>query len=63
MTTMYQTPELHDAVRVDAVSAVRAAETWIVLSSNHPWVPQDNRNMVWKIVERCRLCCAKRRGC
>jgi 4-diphosphocytidyl-2-C-methyl-D-erythritol kinase len=50
LTTMYQTLALHDVV---TVSAVRAAETSIVLTSNHPWVPGDNRNTAWKMVERC----------
>ena len=52
LTTMYQTLALHDVV---TVSAVRAAETSIVLTSNHPWVPGDNRNTAWKMVERCLL--------
>ena len=50
LTTMYQTLALHDVV---TVSAVRSAETSIVLTSNHPWVPGDNRNTAWKMVERC----------
>jgi 4-diphosphocytidyl-2-C-methyl-D-erythritol kinase len=50
LTTMYQTLALHDVV---TVSAERAAETSLVLTSNHPWVPGDNRNTAWKMVERC----------
>jgi 4-diphosphocytidyl-2-C-methyl-D-erythritol kinase len=50
LTTMYQTLALHDVV---TVSAARAAETSIVLASNHPWVPGDHRNTAWKMVERC----------
>jgi len=50
LTTMYQTLALHDVV---TVAASRSAETSIVLTSNHPWVPPDNRNTAWKMVERC----------
>jgi 4-diphosphocytidyl-2-C-methyl-D-erythritol kinase len=50
LTTMYQTLALHDVV---TVSAVRAAETSLTLTSNHPWVPPDARNTAWRMVERC----------
>ncbi|MBB5057311.1 4-diphosphocytidyl-2-C-methyl-D-erythritol kinase [Granulicella aggregans] len=50
LTTMYQTLALRDVV---TVAATRSPETSIVLTSNHPWVPGDNRNTAWKMVERC----------
>lgn len=50
LTTLYQTLDLHDFV---TVSAWRAAETRLVLSANHPRVPLDGRNTVWKMAERC----------
>ena len=50
LTTMYQTLALHDVV---TISAVRAAETSLSLTSNHPWVPSDARNTAWRMVERC----------
>jgi len=50
LTTMYQTLALHDVV---TVSAARAAETSITVTSNHPWVPPDARNTAWRMVERC----------
>ncbi len=49
LTTLYQTLALHDVV---TVSARRAAETRIVLTTNHPYVPTDGRNTCWKMVER-----------
>ena len=49
LTTLYQTLALHDVV---TVSAQRAAETRIVLTTNHPYVPRDARNTCWKMVER-----------
>jgi 4-diphosphocytidyl-2-C-methyl-D-erythritol kinase len=50
LTTLYQTLDLHDLV---IVRARRAAETRITLIANHPFVPIDNRNTAWRIVERC----------
>jgi 4-diphosphocytidyl-2-C-methyl-D-erythritol kinase len=50
LTTLYQTLNLHDIV---TVSARRAAETRLVLLANHPRVPTDGRNTVWKMAERC----------
>ena len=50
LTTLYQTLNLHDIV---TVSARRAAETRLVLLANHPRVPLDGRNTVWKMAERC----------
>jgi 4-diphosphocytidyl-2-C-methyl-D-erythritol kinase len=49
LTTLYQTLELHDLV---TVSAARAAETSISLTSNDKRVPTDGRNTCWKMVER-----------
>jgi 4-diphosphocytidyl-2-C-methyl-D-erythritol kinase len=49
LTTLYQTLALHDVV---TVSARRAEETRIVLTTNHPYVPTDGRNTCWKMVER-----------
>ena len=49
LTTLYQTLALHDVV---TVTARRAAETRIVLTTNHPYVPTDGRNTCWKMVER-----------
>ena len=49
LSTLYQTVALHDRL---TVSARQAAETRIVLTSSHPRVPLDNRNTVWKMVER-----------
>jgi 4-diphosphocytidyl-2-C-methyl-D-erythritol kinase len=49
LTTLYQTLDLHDLV---TVTAKRAAETRIVLTTNHPFVPRDGRNTAWRMVER-----------
>jgi 4-diphosphocytidyl-2-C-methyl-D-erythritol kinase len=50
LTTLYQTLDLHDLV---TVSAKRAPETRISLTTNHPFVPRDARNTAWRMVERC----------
>ena len=50
LTTLYQTLDLHDLV---TVSAHRAASTRIALTTNHPYVPRDNKNTAWRMVERC----------
>jgi len=49
LTTLYQTLDLHDLV---TVSAARATETKISLTSNDKRVPTDGRNTCWKMVER-----------
>jgi 4-diphosphocytidyl-2-C-methyl-D-erythritol kinase len=49
LTTLYQTLELHDLV---TVSAARAAETKITLTTNDERVPTDGRNTCWKMVEQ-----------
>ena len=50
LTTLYQTLGLHDLV---TVSAKRAKETRIALTTNHPFVPRDGRNTAWRMVEGC----------
>src|SRR3954469_20349235 len=49
LTTLYQTLDLHDVVRV---TAKRAEETKISLTTNHPYVPRDGRNTARKMVEK-----------
>jgi 4-diphosphocytidyl-2-C-methyl-D-erythritol kinase len=49
LTTLYQTLDLHDLV---TLSAKRAMETRISLETNHPFVPRDERNTAWRMVER-----------
>jgi 4-diphosphocytidyl-2-C-methyl-D-erythritol kinase len=53
LTTLYQTLELHDLVTVSARRLDLGAETSITLTTNHPFVPRDNRNTAWRMVERC----------
>src|ERR1700761_5380073 len=50
LTTLYQTLDLHDLVNI---SAKRPTQTRIFLTTNHPFVPRDNRNTAWRMVERC----------
>jgi 4-diphosphocytidyl-2-C-methyl-D-erythritol kinase len=50
LSTLYQTLALHDIV---TVTATRAAETTLTLTSNHPAVPTDQRNTAWRMVARC----------
>ena len=52
LLTLYQTLAVHDFV---TVAARPAATTAITLTSNHPRVPLDARNTVWKMVERALL--------
>ena len=47
LTTVYQTLEVYDVV---TVTAQRAAETRLRLSSNDGRVPTDGRNTAWKMV-------------
>jgi 4-diphosphocytidyl-2-C-methyl-D-erythritol kinase len=47
LATVYQTLEMHDLV---TVTARRAAETAIRLTSNDSRVPTDGRNTAWKMV-------------
>ena len=53
LTTLYQTLDLHDLVTVSAKRLASGAETWISLTTNHPFVPRDARNTAWRMVERC----------
>ena len=48
LTTVYQTLELHDVVKV---TARRAGATALKLTSNDARVPNDQRNTAWKMVE------------
>jgi 4-diphosphocytidyl-2-C-methyl-D-erythritol kinase len=50
LVTLYQTLDVHDLV---TVTARRADRTSISLTTNHPRVPVDARNTVWKMVEKC----------
>jgi len=47
LTTVYQTLEMHDLV---TVTARKAPETVLRITSNDPRVPTDERNTVWKIL-------------
>jgi 4-diphosphocytidyl-2-C-methyl-D-erythritol kinase len=47
LVTVYQTLELHDLVTVTAKTALA---TTILLTSNDPHVPTDDRNTAWKMV-------------
>ena len=54
LTTLYQTLDLHDIVTVSARRAAQAtAQPRISLTTNHKFVPTDERNTAWKIVDRC----------
>jgi 4-diphosphocytidyl-2-C-methyl-D-erythritol kinase len=52
LATVYQTLEVHDVV---TVTARPASATCIVLTSNDPRVPTDNRNTAWKMVSLALL--------
>ena len=47
LATVYQTLEIHDLV---TVTAKKAPQTMLRISSNDPRVPADERNTVWKIL-------------
>src|SRR5712664_2528421 len=49
LMTLYQTLALHDVV---TVAARRAEAMRISITTNHPFVPTNERNTVWKIVEK-----------
>ena len=53
LTTLYQTLALHDLITVSARRTGTGAATHITLTTNHPFVPRDARNTVWRMVERC----------
>jgi 4-diphosphocytidyl-2-C-methyl-D-erythritol kinase len=48
LTTLYQTLDLHDLVKV---TASEAKQTRITLTTNDARVPTDGKNTVWKMVE------------
>ena len=48
LATVYQTLEMHDFV---TVTAQRAPQTTIRITSNDPRVPADSRNTAWKMVD------------
>ncbi|HMF65817.1 MAG TPA: hypothetical protein VK608_17145, partial [Edaphobacter sp.] len=50
LTTLYQTLDLHDLV---TVTGRRTEGTRISLTTNHPYVPTNERNTAWRMVERC----------
>src|SRR5947209_7621677 len=52
LVTLYQTLALHDVVTVEANRRTGTGESQIVLTTNHPGVPTDERNTAWKMVER-----------
>ena len=52
LTTLYQTLDLHDLVKVTARRLASGADTQITLTTNHPFVPRDGRNTAWRMVER-----------
>ena len=56
LCTLYQTLAAHDLVRVEL-----RPEPGIEITSNHPRVPLDARNTVWKMLERA-LTAKDRRG-
>jgi 4-diphosphocytidyl-2-C-methyl-D-erythritol kinase len=52
LVTLYQTLELDDQHDLVTVSVHAAPSTQIVLTSNHPRVPTDQRNTSWRMVEQ-----------
>src|ERR1700712_5403144 len=50
LLTLYQTLALCDFF---TVTARRAVDTKISITTNHPFVPRDGRNTAWKMVEKC----------
>jgi 4-diphosphocytidyl-2-C-methyl-D-erythritol kinase len=52
LTTLYQTLEAHDLVTVAAERIGQGAEDRITITSNDRRVPVDERNTVWKMLER-----------
>ncbi len=53
LTTLYQTLDLHDLVTVTARRFPPGKATQITITTTHPFVPRDQRNTAWRIVERC----------
>jgi 4-diphosphocytidyl-2-C-methyl-D-erythritol kinase len=52
LATIYQTLAIHDFVEVTAKRAAPGEAGGIVLTSNEEYVPCDDRNTCWKIVEQ-----------
>lgn len=52
LTTIYQTLAIHDFVDVSAKPLARDTASEITITSNEKYVPCDDRNTCWKIVER-----------
>jgi len=52
LTTIYQTLAIHDFVEVSAVARPDGTPNEIFLSCTEKFVPCDDRNTCWKIVER-----------
>jgi 4-diphosphocytidyl-2-C-methyl-D-erythritol kinase len=52
LSTLYQTLALHDILTISARRLPTGEPSRISLTTNHPQVPTDSRNTVWKIVER-----------
>ncbi|MGB6932737.1 MAG: 4-(cytidine 5'-diphospho)-2-C-methyl-D-erythritol kinase, partial [Acidobacteriaceae bacterium] len=52
LTTIYQTLAIHDFVDVAAVALPSGTPNEIFLSCTEKFVPCDDRNTCWKIVER-----------
>jgi 4-diphosphocytidyl-2-C-methyl-D-erythritol kinase len=52
LTTVYQTLAIHDFVEVTAVALPSGTASEITLSCTEKFVPCDDRNTCWKIVER-----------
>jgi 4-diphosphocytidyl-2-C-methyl-D-erythritol kinase len=52
LVTLYQTLALHDVVTVKAKRAGGGRTTRITITTNHPFVPTNERNTVWKMVEK-----------
>jgi 4-diphosphocytidyl-2-C-methyl-D-erythritol kinase len=52
LTTLYQTLEAHDLVTVSAERMAPGAADRITITSNDRRVPVDERNTVWKMVDR-----------
>ena len=52
LMTIYQTLAIHDFVDVTAMALPSGAPSEIFLSCTEKFVPCDDRNTCWKIVER-----------
>jgi 4-diphosphocytidyl-2-C-methyl-D-erythritol kinase len=52
LVTLYQTLALHDVVTVKARRAGGGRTTRITITTNHPFVPTNERNTVWKMVDK-----------